>query len=346
MTTRKPIDIKGLSQLDKFIYFASSDVTGNLIFGKDYDVYIDFRNKKKHLSKGASEKKEPLPIVSKITQSFFEVFQEDPDAFIQENEPDQKVIPVVLKKAIHSLGFNTDYLEIWTNPFPVSNDQLILKNPSDKKISFPLTFEIMSLIMLALSSFSVPNTINQRFLNVLQKNYFGYQKYLQERKSPKFLMEQRIEDLIFKPVTAKSIDSEKAQYTFAVDAPFGILSLAWAEFYLSQVYEMPISICSYCGKAYRLTGKYEVAGSCGDANCKKLIKKDRDFIKRVEEPESVKEKDRKRQQRVRDKKKAKELAAKGQTVKEIMEAINKKAKERGDKSGIRTIDEIKNWINP
>ncbi|MDP4085800.1 MAG: hypothetical protein Q8934_14435 [Bacillota bacterium] len=338
--------------------YISHDVTGCLIFGKEFELFLDYtvKNEKDKdfwvdkedimLSKGASEAKKPLPIVSSLAKVFMKLYHQNPEAFEEENNPDELIIPVILKRTMEELKLHPGHLteSQWVSPTQITDEDYLFRNNIEReKKTFPLIFEIIMLIgqtFLRLKSDSEGRALNSEILDITSE-YTSYLKYLSQMRLPGYLMTQRIKNTSFKPVGIEF--NGKDSHCFAVESKSGLLTLAWAELYFASVYEMPFSICSYCGRVYRLTKNLNKS-CCGDILCKKSMRKDRDLKNRENDPEIVREKNRLRQQLFRDKKIAKELATKGKTSEEIKSFINSKAKKRGDSSGIRTIDEIKQWI--
>jgi hypothetical protein len=72
---------------------------------------------------------------------------------------------------------------------------------------------------------------------------------------------------------------------------------------------IPVSTCLYCGKKFYSSRK-QIISHCDNISCKKSMRADRDRLRRVEFPKEVKEKDKIRQQRFRDKKKQESLQKK------------------------------------
>jgi hypothetical protein len=335
----------------------SHDVTSCLIFGKEYEVFADYAEMPKNgkvfwedredivFSKGASETTNPLPVISALAKNLINAYKEYPEAFAEENDPDNHIIPIILRKTMEDLNLDPSHIEeaAWICPTPITNGEYLFQNDlSKEEIIFPLTFELINLIGHSTFSYKGSRAWNSKFLD-LANDYVDYALYLSEIKTPTFLMNQRIKQSTFKPVGVITTDMDETQYSFAVTSNAGILSLAWAELYFAQVYEMPFSMCTYCGQVYRLSKNLH-KGTCDNISCRKSLRKDRDQQKRENDPENEREKDRLRQQRLRDKRKVRELVTNGKTAEEIQSYINNKAKQRGDSASIRTIDEIKKWI--
>jgi len=351
-----------LSNIEIYI---SNDVTGCLIFGRDIEVFCDYDEEEKEdqkifwrdkddliLSKGASEKRTPLPVISALAQNFIQAYNEFPEIFEEEENPDKTIVPLIFKATIGDLKLDKGHTneEVWTHPKPITTKDYLFRNGLNDCIpmEFPLTFEIINLILYAVLHHKGAGTrsVNSN-LRELQREYLDYLYYLsQEMNNPTYLLSERIKELTFRPVSIATEDmpkDEPAKYSFAIDSKAGILSLAWAELYFAKMFEMPISICTYCGEVFTITRNLSKS-TCDKLSCKKQLRKDRDQRKREEDPEGEKEKDRIRQQRLRDKNKAKRLFSKGKSIQEIRKILNDRIRKRGINTELRTIDDIKNWV--
>lgn len=344
----------------------SHDVTGNLIFGKDIEVFCDYIAEETEeevdywrdqediiLSKGALEIKRPLPILNALSKNFIKTFRENKVAFTEEHNPDKNMIPIILKQTIKDLKFQSSHTneDYWINPKSITAEEYLFQNDikDNEVVEFPLTFEIIQLITYATLHYKGAGTRSrQQDFSDLINEYSDYLLYLsREINNPGYLFSQRIKELTFRPVSIATDDmpnEEPAKFMFATEGKAGILSLAWAELYFAKTFDMPISVCTYCGKIYSIT-KNPKKSTCDNDSCKKEQRKERDQQNRLTNPEDEREKDRIRQQRLRDKKKTKTLFSKGKSIEEIRKIINSNPKNNNNFSNLRTTEEIKNWIN-
>ncbi|MCM3165116.1 hypothetical protein [Metabacillus litoralis] len=351
--------------------FMSHDVTGCLLFGRDIEVFFDYIKEDREgnkvywkdtdditLSNGSDEEKSPLPIITALIKNYIAAYKEHPDAFCEkfyeDNEHEEIIIPAILKQTILDLGLNSAHLgeESWINPHRITNEDYLFINgltEEKDKVIFPLIFEIQHLIRTAVilykNSGNRLTNMSTEF-NDISLEFIDYAKYLaHDLKNPHYIINQRIKELTFKPasVIRNDKDDDEIKYSFAVEPKAGILSLAWAELYFAGIYEMPISICTYCGKVYKLIRNFNKS-TCDCIECKKQLRRDRDQRIREESPETEREKDRIRQQKLRDKNKAIQLQSTGKNREEILSIINKNARKRKDPTGIRTLEDIKRWV--
>jgi hypothetical protein len=87
------------------------------------------------------------------------------------------------------------------------------------------------------------------------------------------------------------------------------LEIAWSELMFAQVLKMPVSLCTFCGKVYRLEGKDGrknlSKSTCGDPKCEKKLRKQKYEQMMINEVTAKKERNnaklRKRKQRTRQK---------------------------------------------
>jgi hypothetical protein len=354
--------------MNKFDIYLSQDVTGCLVFGKDFEVFFDYEpcdietilktgevfvkeiRDEIILSKGASETSHPLPIVSALAKNFISEFQNNPEALKRENNPDQQVIPALLRKTIDDLKINPSHSREphWHFPGMIT----------DERIAFPLTLELIDLIIVSNLFFKGDRMTSAQpdFINFLDE-YKDYLFYLSNMDSPTYIMNERLKQADLLPVALKpnNMFNEEPKCTFAIRSNAGLLSLAWAELYFAKIHEVPFSICTYCGDVYLLNKKTQRRkdkdndktkstmlsktinkSSCD--KCKNVMRKNR----REKDLNVEREKERIRKQNSRDKQKVKEFVLQGKKAEEILNYINDKAKKRDDEE--KTIFEIKKWM--
>nr|WP_263326249.1 hypothetical protein [Neobacillus sp. Marseille-Q6967] len=70
--------------------------------------------------------------------------------------------------------------------------------------------------------------------------------------------------------------SDRPRTTIATE-PINILEIAWSELLFAEIFNMPVSLCTYCGTPYRLDEKNKRANyrrnNCGGKECKHIARK-------------------------------------------------------------------------
>lgn len=225
---------------------------------------------------------------------------------------------------------------------------------------YPHVFELLNLIMLTANYYQGDRLVNQTLKN-MENSYLSALKLkfeLEERRLKNWYRKNypketdnrvyKIKDLknqvpilndqddIFK-YRVKSIDpiitNEKKIYLGAKGIR-SLVELAWHELFFARYFDLPLSVCTFCGEVYYLKGSI-TKSTCGKEKCKKQLRKQQDTKKRNDPTTAkiIKEQDRERKRRQRAKQKAINMHLKeGKSIGEIASILK------------YPIEDIQNWI--
>jgi hypothetical protein len=280
---------------NKKIISYSKDVTSIYFLIKDLELF-KFLDEEIVLSRGLMEKSNPLPVVNALSKSFFKYFNDESQSvnFIPSNNPDQGIIFKVFQDV-------QDSLELSNMSFsPLRLDLNDVYNP--------LTIELLAIIYSGATYASGNRRLNKRFKSLL----------LSLGLSPKevgWIHDKRLEEQVFfrAKITEWEFYSDRSKNKFKGELedalkeelgiqrtiatnPKNIFGLAWSELYFADMYKIPASICTFCGRAYRLVGKGNKGSfrknNCGKENCQKIARSQRDQLKRQQDEEDVRQNDK------------------------------------------------------
>ncbi|CRK83431.1 hypothetical protein [Neobacillus massiliamazoniensis] len=270
------------------------------------------------LSKGAREKKHPLPIVNALSKELFKELKIDPKKFLPGNHNKDELALTIIKNAYISVGIDYD-LAFWKMEDYFYSSKMKIKF---KKGELSFMREIFAVIDYALSNSPGEPQINFEFSELKVKyDQFFEKKYGESYSFNLEALMFRVASTEFTPAfivetTVKSdadvadkIDEEsnpdddennpdkerkwfkkkemipiQAAYT---DNPFGY---AWLELYFSEISKTKFSICTFCGETFSLQGKRGNGlnkSVCGKEKCKKELRRQNDERKRLINPEEV-----------------------------------------------------------
>lgn len=218
-------------------------------------------------------------------------------------------------------------------------------NRGEEKGYLNFTTELMVLFMILASYGNHKRVINKHFASLYEK----HEKYCERtlnvhRNIWAYVQKKRALQLSITPnyftvgsteIAGKSMPLSKVKIAFAA-YPKDILQMAWAELIFAQIHEMPVGLCTFCGTVYRVGGKKgrgnHRQSTCGNPECQKKLRYQRDQEKKQQDPEEVRRKNRERQKKYQDKQKALRLHNEGVAINEIAKTID------------RSVEEIREWL--
>lgn len=294
-------------------YFISTSKNVTLLFFTDMEL-IRIYGKDTIISAGDKERKTPLPIINALSKAVIGRLMEDKDPyelFIQHPSVDTHT-KNILNKSLHELKIEL--------PFPSKLNT----------VSFPIHTQLTEILAIMYRTFSFQKglrTANTRFLALLKNHLLDNSKIseLRTKRGHNSLSTFTFYEGIHLPDSNELGKMDKERQVIGSE-PTDLISAAWAELTYAQALNRPVSLCTYCGKTYRLDGKDRRGNysksNCGQESCKMLARLQREHHKRIHNGKEVREKEKKRKQTSRLKRNAYQLYMEGKNGRQISSELN------------------------